>query len=119
VLAVLQSDWTDAVAWRRLQTAADGLLVIAGTLQEDDSSSDSSRTVELGPTDASIVVPKGARVIQHDTSEQPASGAGKSRKRDAEQPDGKKKAKRQKTKQAQKQDSSQLMEQKMLEVRRY
>ena len=101
----------------RLQTAADGLLVIAGTLQEKDSSSDSSRSVELGPTDAPLVVPAVARASQQDGGDQSTSGSRKSRRRDDEQPDSKKSAKRQKTKQKQTQESSQLMEKKMLEVR--
>jgi hypothetical protein len=95
------------------------LLVIAGTLQGEDSSSQSGKRVQLGPTDAPIVVPKGARAPQHDSSEQSASGAGVSRKRDGEQPDGKKPVKRQKTKKTPKEESSDLMEQKMLEVRCY
>ena len=102
----------------RLQTAADGLLVIAGTLQKKDSSSNSSRSAELGPTDAPLVVPTGARAPQQDRGDdQSTSGSRKSRRRDDEQPDSKKSAKRQKTKQKQTQESSQLMEKKMLEVR--
>ena len=101
----------------RLQTAADGLLVIAGTLQEKDSSSDSGRSVELGPTDAPLVVPTGAGAPQQDRGDQSSSGSRKPRRRDEEQPDSKKSAKRQKTNQKQTQESSQLMEKKMLEVR--
>lgn len=109
-----RSKYPTTVAWRRLQTAADGLLVISGTLQEEHRSSNES--VQLGPTNAPIIMPKAVRDPQHETGEE-SSSKSMSRRRDGEQHDREKPAKRQKTKQKPQKESSKLMEQKLLEVR--